>query len=137
MAFEVEHALVYKLRNTAAVSALVGNRIYALHLPELAVLPALVYAEISLTDHPTHDETPAGALVSARFQIDAWAGSNEEGIILAKAVFIALHGFSGIITSGANSLHIQSSLRVARRKNFDQETRVYWVSQDFMLWFVE
>jgi len=137
MAIDVEQALVYKLVNTTAVSNLVGTRVHALRLPDTATLPAVTYQEISAPIEATHDEATTNALTHSRHQFSAWATSYSACVALAKAIFDTLHGFSGVVTSGADSFTIQACLRAARRKDFDPETGLYWISQDFITWYEE
>jgi hypothetical protein len=135
MTIDVEQALVYKLINTSAISTLIGTRMHPLRLPDTATLPAIVYTEISAPIVGTHDETSANALTHARYQIDAWAVTYAGAVALAKAVFDALEGFKGIITSGADTFTIQACLRLDKRSNNDAETSLFWVSQDFVIWY--
>lgn len=134
MAIDVEQALVYKLVNTAGVSTLVSTRVHPLRLPDTAVLPAITYQLISAPTVGTHDETAANALTHARYQLDAWSGSYSGAVALAKAIFDALEGFSGVVTSGGDTYAIQACLRMDKRVNNDAETALYWISQDFAVW---
>lgn len=135
MSIDIEQALVYKLVNTAGISSLISTRCHPLRLPELATLPALVYSEVSAPTETTMDETSTNALTHARYQIDAWATDYDDAVALAAAVFTALEGFSGVITSGSNTFTIQACMRNDKRANDDPETRLYWISQDFVLWY--
>jgi hypothetical protein len=137
MAIDVESALVAKLAGNAGVAAIVSTRIHPLRIPDSdgnILLPAITYQEISAPITTTHDETAANALTQSRFQINAWATSYAGAVALGKAIFDALEGFSGIVTSGAETYTLQSVLRVDRRKDNDAETGLYWVIQDFMIW---
>lgn len=135
MAIDIEQALVYKVTNTSAISTLVSTRMHPLRLPDTATLPAIVYTQVSAPITATHDESAANALTQARYQIDAWSASYGGAVALAKAIFDALHGYKGVITSGADTFTIQSCLRADKRTNNDAETALYWVSQDFMIWY--
>jgi hypothetical protein len=135
MTIDVEQALVYKLVNTSGISSLVSTRVHPLRLPDTATLPAIVYTEISAPTIATHDETAANALTHARYQFDGWASTYSDAVVLGKAIFTALEGFSGIVTSGLDTFTIQAILRVDKRTNNDAETALYWVSQDFMVWY--
>jgi hypothetical protein len=133
MAIDVEQALVYKLVNTAAVAALVSTRVHPLRLPDEATLPAVTYTQVSAPIEATHDEATTNALVHARYQVDAWATTYPACVALAKTIFDALHGFSGTV----DSFIIQVCLRIEKRTNNDPETGLYWISQDFTVWFEE
>ena len=137
MAIDLEQALTYKLSNTAAIQTICGTRIYPQDLPPVVTLPAITYQLISAPIEATHDETAGASLVHPRYQINAWAGTAGGAAALAAAVHTALHGFKGIITSGANTFNIQSCLRVDKRSDKDTDTGLYWRSQDFMIWAIE
>ena len=130
-------AMYYKLANTVAVSALVSTRIYPLDMPPSAVMPLITYQLIDAPLVTTHDESAGYGLAQARHQIDAWASTYAGAVALAKAIHLALHGYHGIVTSGADSLNIQECLRVAKRPNKDAETGLYWISQDYMMSYQE
>jgi hypothetical protein len=135
MAIDVEQALVSKLVNTVAVSNLVSTRVHPLRLPDTATLPAITYQQVSAPVIATHDESAATALTHARYQLDAWAASYAGSVALGKAIFDALHGYKGTITIGADSFIIQGCLRTDKRTNNDAETALYWLSQDFVIWY--
>lgn len=138
MTIDVESALVAKLAGNVGVAAIVSTRIHPLRIPQdangVVLLPAITYQEISAPITSTHDETAANALTQSRFQINAWATTYAGAVALGKAIFDALEGFSGIVTSGLDTYTLQSVLRVDRRKDNDGETGLYWVIQDFMIW---
>jgi hypothetical protein len=135
MSIDIEQALTAKLINTAAISTLVSTRCHPLRLPDTAALPAIVYTEVSAPTYATHDESSSNALTRARYQIDAWATTYAGAVALGLAIWTALEGFSGIVTSGADTFTIQSCLRSDKRTNNDAETALYWVSQDFILFY--
>lgn len=132
-----EQFLVYKLKNTTAVSTLVSTRVHPLRLPDTAVFPAVVYQEISAPIISTHDETASGALTSPRYQIDCFAVTYAGSVALGAAVFAALHGFKGVITSGTDTFNVMSCLRTDKRINTDPETGLWWCSMDFIFWYQE
>jgi len=133
MTIDVEQALTYKL--ITALSATIGSRMHPLRLPDTAVFPAITYQEITAPIVATHDETAANALTHARYQLDAWAVSYAGAVALAKAIFDALEGFKGVITKGSDTFTILSCLRSDKRTNNDPETSLFWVSQDFIIWY--
>jgi hypothetical protein len=135
---DAEIALVYKLTNAAAVTALIGSRMHPLRLPDTPTFPCITYKEIDAPIVTTHDETAANALVHSRYQLDCWASgvyAYANSVALAKAVFVELEGFSGIVTKGAETFNFQSITRVDRRADNDAETGLFWISQDFTLWY--
>lgn len=61
----------YLLANNAAITALVGTRIYAGVVPQSTVLPAIGINEISAIENTTIDANAAFALVTSRVQVTA------------------------------------------------------------------
>lgn len=133
---DVEVALVYKLINTSGVSTLISSRMHPLRLPNTPTFPCITYQEISAPIEATHDETSATALTHARYQIDAWAVTYAGAVALGAAIFTALEGFKGVVTKGAETFTLQSVLRTDKRANNDAETGLFWVSQDFVIWYL-
>lgn len=88
-------ALVLRLLQSPAVTALVGDRISGIQA-ELPALPAITYARISTRRAPTL-QTRYGSLVMPRVQIDCWATTSDQAEALGDAVLAALHGFSGVV----------------------------------------
>lgn len=130
-------AMFTKLSTTAGVLGIVAARIYPLDMPPSVTLPCITYQIIDAPLVTTHDETAGSGLAQARHQVDAWASTYAGAVALAKAIHLALHGYHGIVTSGADSLNIQECLRLAKRPNKDAETGLYWISQDYMMSYQE
>jgi hypothetical protein len=136
MTIDVEQALTYKL--ITALSATIGTRMHPLRVPDKPTFPCITYQEISAPVVGSHDETST-TLTHARYQLDAWATGNTTGyrdaVSLGKAIFDALEGFKGVITKGSDTFTIMAILRVDKRTNNDAETGLFWVSQDFVVWY--
>lgn len=64
----VEEALRSKLVGTAAVTALVGQRVYPLVLPDGQALPAVVYQRVTTARGASHTATVGRGLVNATMQ---------------------------------------------------------------------
>ena len=137
MAIDVEQEIVYKIQNTAAITTIASTRISPLRLPDQAVLPAITYQLIDAPISASLDEQASGALAHARYQIDAWAFAYSDAVALGKAIFNALHGFKGVITNGVDSFAIMGITREAKSSNNDATTALYWISQDFLVWYGE
>lgn len=136
---DLEAALKYKLQTTAGVLAIIVNpeRIYPATVPDVFTPPAITFSEVSAADHTTHDSTAGSELVDGRYQFDAWGTTQASARALAKAIYAAFHGFKGTVTEGADSLTFGPILRVAKRATYDPGTRLFQVSQDFMIWYTE
>lgn len=69
----VEEALYAKLEGTAAVSALVGTRIYPLRMPDKVTLPAIRYQRVD-TQRPLVMGVATG-LADILMQVDCWGAT--------------------------------------------------------------
>ena len=92
----IEQGIEKRLLADAAVSALIGTRMYPLVLPEQCSYPALTYQLISSPETYTNDG-PLGE-VRARIQIDAWGKRYAQVKAVSKAVRASLNGFVGTLT---------------------------------------
>ena len=92
----IETALYYILSENAGVSALAGDRIYPVYMPQSCTMPAIAYQEIA----STREYVMSGAIgmVSARYQINCWDDDYAGARDLADAVRIALEDYSGVIS---------------------------------------
>lgn len=137
MTLDLESALFVKLSTTAAISALVGNRIYPFALPPTSAIPAITYQVVTAIGSDTHDETPGSTLAQNQILVIAYATSYAGAIQLAKAIFSTLQGFKGVITSGTDNFTYQAVLRTSKRDDRDSETGLFWRTQEFSIWAQE
>ncbi len=88
-----EAAIVAILKATAAVTAIVSSRIYAVDLPQNPTLPAIVYSRIS--GMRVSSMTGASGLARPRYQIDVFAYDYTTAKNLVRQVQLALEGKRG------------------------------------------
>ena len=127
----IEAALYIKLAGDSGVAALVGSRIYPLHLPQAPTLPALVYERISTVRTYGHDGQHSPTTV--RMQVDSLAPTLAVARSCADAVLAALSGFSGTV----GSLDVRSCFADNEINLPDEETGLVRVIQDFLITFME
>lgn len=137
MTLNLDTALYAKLSQTAGISALVSDRIYPTDIPAAATLPLVVYTEVSSSGIFTHDEAVGAGLFYARYQVDSYGSTHASATALAAAIHSALHGFTGTITSGADTFIIYSCLRSGRRSEKDAEVGIYRRSQEYLIAYKE
>ena len=101
----IETVLMGILKNDAAITAIAAGRVYPVILPQGAVMPALVYQQISSSE-PYTCSGPVG-LIDIRFQITCWAASHNQVVNLAAAVKNAL-SFYRSTTEGIEGTRIES-----------------------------
>lgn len=87
----IEQLLFQWLTGYAALSALIGTRIYPNPLPQAAPLPAVAWQKISAVR--VYSQQGSSGLVKARFQFDCWGTSAAQAIAVANALITAVHTF--------------------------------------------
>jgi hypothetical protein len=100
----IEQALQSKLAGTAAISALVGDRIYYVKAPQDAIKPYICIQKISQVRESI---TTGKRYVEARFQITSFVESYSTLKSIGAAIFTALDKFHGTM-GGVGGLHINN-----------------------------
>jgi hypothetical protein len=120
-----------------AVTAIVGNRIYPVQLPQGIRLASLVYSRISEIES-YHNVGPS-ALMQTRFQFDSVSPNVDEATLLADAVKERLGGFAGAINYAPPNgvLNVEGIFFDMGREDYDGELSFYRMSRDFFVWYKE
>jgi len=136
-----ETRLVYKLKNTEAISTIVGTKVFAIGAPldesgQVAVaLPYITYQTIS--DQSVNHAAGATDTNHCRIQVDLWASTYSGVKALATAVKTALKSWTD--DSGdpiVSSCHYESGQDMPEPPSPGQERRIHRVSHDYILWYV-
>ena len=122
-----EQALFELLTHDAGVSAIVGDRVYPVRLPDEVVLPAMVYAKVSCIRYASHGGP--SKLASSRFQLDCYSADYLEAKRLALAAVVALHGKKGG--------DIQAAFNDNETDGFSADDGVFRVTADILIWHRE
>ncbi len=126
----IEQGIEQRLMADAGVSALVGNRIYPVVLPENCSYPAITYQLI--TSHETYtNDGPLGE-VRARIQIDSWGKRYGQVKAVAQAVRVALNGFTGQLPDGTYVFEIECD---DASDGFDAPGSLYRNQGDWMIYY--
>lgn len=96
-----EHAIRSRLLTSAALVALIGDRISPSLSSEIDDLPRVVYTLIA-ADPQIHMGGASG-LTFSRIQFDVFAATVESAWAVRDAIRDRIHGFRGTITDGAES----------------------------------
>lgn len=137
---DIRPAIRQILLNDPTLNAYVGGtRIYPVLLPQGVTAPSVVQNLITeASDY--HTQGPSG-LGAARVQIDCWALTADQSVVLGDMVHDELSGFSGIVTWGSNSppsdLLIRGIFKDQGRDDYDPVSKLYSRRRDFMVWFSE
>lgn len=106
-----------------ALSALIGERLYPLTLPQGATMPAMTYAVISGNTPGTHS---GPGLSRRRYQFDCWGTTYSSADAVATALSDAVSSKRGVIG--------QASLLDNEVDQYDPETKRYRRIVDVMVY---
>jgi len=133
---DIEPALRSELINNAAVAAMVGTRVYPMHLPQGYTLPAISYQMIS-APRAWSTTGPVGQ-VQARVQVDCWAETYDGAKSLSNGVRLALDNFRGTLGTGDEAMdNVGTISMVAYRDGFNTTTENYGVILEFYVPYFE
>ncbi len=94
-AADLESALVAAIEGEATITALIGSRLFPVHVPESATLPALTY-QVSGRE-PDHVLDGAAGLAHATWRFTALSRSYSDVIALAELLRLLFQGFAGLM----------------------------------------
>lgn len=127
----IEAAICTVLEQTAAIAALVADRITEMPLPQASTLPALTYQVITppVGDVPARGPS-ADDLVWVRMQIDCWGETSASVAALGKAVRDRLDGYAGMV----DGIRVDGVFLVpggGSGREYEPETKLRRVRMDF------
>ena len=122
---DFEIVLLRTLREDAGLSALVGNKVFALVIPQGTKLPCITFQRIG--GMPANTLSGHSGLEEIDLQIDVWARDYDEAKAIAKAVRSAMP------PSGPQfSAHL-----IEDQDLYEDGTNYLRVSMEFKVWFLE
>lgn len=124
-AVDFEIVLLRTLREDAGLSALVGNKVFALVIPQGTKLPCITFQRIG--GMPANTLSGHSGLEEIDLQIDVWARDYDEAKAIAKAVRAAMP------PSGPRfSAHL-----IEDQDLYEDGTNYFRVNLEFKVWFLE
>ena len=124
-AVDFEIVLLRTLREDAGLSALVGNKVFALVIPQGTKLPCITFQCIG--GMPANTLSGHSGLEEIDLQIDVWARDYDEAKAIAKAVRAAMP------PSGPRfSAHL-----IEDQDLYEDGTNYFRVNMEFKVWFLE
>ena len=124
-AVDFEIVLLRTLREDAGLSALVGNKVFALVIPQGTKLPCITFQRIGGV--PANTLSRHSGLEEIDLQIDVWARDYDEAKAIAKAVRSAMP------PSGPRfSAHL-----IEDQDLYEDGTNYFRVNMEFKVWFLE
>lgn len=122
---DFESVLLRMLREDAGLSALVGNKVFALVIPQGTKLPCITFQRIG--GMPANTLSGHSGLEEIDLQIDVWARDYDEAKAIAKAVRAAMP------PSGPRfSAHL-----IEDQDLYEDGTNYFRVNMEFKVWFLE
>ena len=130
----IKTAIFKQLVATAAVTALIGERIFKKTLPQGTELPAINYELIS---KPTAGHLSGNDSILPKrpyFRFHCWSGvSDTEAETVVAAVIAALQDFQGTM-GGGGGVTVQRSFLEEESDGYDPETESFQEMVDFIIW---
>jgi len=124
-AVDFETVLLRMLQEDAGLSALVGNKVFALVIPQGTKLPCITFQRIG--GMPANTLSGHSGLEEIDLQIDVWARDYDEAKAIAKAVRAAMP------PSGPRfSAHL-----IEDQDLYEDGTNYFRVNMEFKVWFLE
>ena len=124
-AVDFEIVLLRTLREDAGLSALVGNKVFALVIPQGTKLPCITFQRIG--GRPANTLSGHSGLEEIDLQIDVGARDYDEAKAIAKAVRAAMP------PSGPRfSAHL-----IEDQDLYEDGTNYFRVNMEFKVWFLE
>lgn len=109
----LEEAIYARLMAVAALTALVGTRIYPERAPSGATRPYLSYFQVSRVGEVTLGGS--GGLTTRRYQLDIWDDSYLGAKALAEQVRLALDSFHGTVAGVPFNATLVNELDIPER----------------------
>jgi len=130
----IDEGIIAYLKSLAGITALVGDRVYGMRIPQGATLPCINVQRISTPRIVTMDSSGAtGDLISPRFQINAWALTQASTKAIADAVRAGLHGKTGSI----GGVTISAALANEEAPTWEPDGELYRCRSDYLVWLEE
>jgi len=125
------------LTSKAAITAIVGARLYPHHLPQsVTVFPVLTFQQIS-NSHSHHLDSATGVAV-ARVQVDSWGISLASVESLGEAVRASLQGFTGNMEGSViHFIQLESEQDLHELGLGGSDDWIFRRSQDYLIKYAE
>lgn len=123
----IEQQLFEHLSTHPGLSALVGDRVYPLQLPQEAALPAVTFMRVS-TAVVQHRSSQAPTYSRARFQLDGWTGNFDASTALRRQLYLAMGAFVQL-----TSPRVDVALLAGDRDILEAEPERWRCTLDYMI----
>lgn len=130
----LEQAIYNKLSGTAAIAALVANRIYAINAPENEPNPCITFSLAS--EDYLHAMGTDPAIYHPIYQVQCWGNTYDSATDLSETVITALQDFTGVMgTSGElTGVTVQRIFLQSRDQDYDPVSESHSINLTFEIW---
>jgi Protein of unknown function (DUF3168) len=129
-------AIVYWLKADPALAALVGTRIYQVHLPQSPSYPAVLVQSVS--EPVTYHARGPNNLVQTRIQVDSYAseaaGGNQLDVVNQTALLVDLRLSGATFRAGTPPLSVRAVFRSNRLDLYEPEDRLLRIMLEYLVW---
>lgn len=132
----IQAGLYAYLASIAAITGEVGTRIYPDAAPSSAKSPYVVVQKISADRD--HHLTGASGMVTARFQITAWASNSVTRVTVIEAIRQNLDTYRGTMGGVVvRNVHIENETQGFMPAQGKDQQHDYYARADFIIWHLE
>ena len=127
----IEQGFVMLVQGTPAVKAIAATGGFLAELPKDQALPSWSYTTVA----DSADYVLAGPvdLGSWNVQIDCYAATREQAVLLAAAIDAVLNGYAGTLADPDQTV-VQGIFRINKRDFFDDARRTYRRMLEYEIW---
>ena len=127
----IEQGFVLLVQGNAAVQAIAATGGFLAELPKDQPLPSWSYTSVA----DSADYALAGPvdLGSWNVQVDCYANTREQAVLLAAAIDGVLNGYAGTLADPDHTV-VQGIFRINKRDFFDDARRTYRRMLEYQVW---
>jgi hypothetical protein len=127
----IEQGFVQHVQGTSAVKAIAAAGGFLAELPKDQALPSWSYTTVA----DSADYVLAGPvdLGSWNVQIDCYAATREQAVLLAAAIDAVLNGYAGTLADPDQTV-VQGIFRINKHDFFDDARRTYRRMLEYEVW---
>ena len=127
----IEQGFVLLVQGNAAVRAIAATGGFLAELPKDQPLPSWSYTSVA----DSADYALAGPvdLGSWNVQVDCYANTREQAVLLAAAIDGVLNGYAGTLADPDHTV-VQGVFRINKRDFFDDARRTYRRMLEYQVW---
>lgn len=127
----LETGLYAYVQAGAALTALIGDRVYPITAPQAVSLPYMTFQRVST--QPTHDLSGPDPLSKCRVQFDCYGEQPLGAKQVSEALRALIDGYQGMM----GTVSVRAVMRANERDLSVPETETYRISCDYWISFLE